>query len=135
MDNNDISTALNKLLADPAALASAMSMASSLMGNLPQENSANAAESPSPAENKPPEAVNEAIVASSSVENDATPPLNSLAALAPLLASGKKNDPRCALLYALKPYMSHGRGDKIDTLVNLLKIADIAGGLLGGKLL
>ena len=134
MDNNDISAALNKLLADPTALANAMSMASSLMENLPKENSANVAAPPSPPEDKPPEEANEELAVSSSGENDTPPSLNSLAALAPLLAGGKKNDPRCALLYALKPYMGHGRGDKIDTLVNLLKIADIAGVLLGGKL-
>ena len=57
----------------------------------------------------------------------------SIAAIAKALG-GNKSDPRCALLYALKPYMGHGRAEKIDTLVNMLRLADLAGGMLGGKL-
>ncbi len=134
MDNNDISAALNKLLSDPTALANAMSVANSIMGNLPSGDAVSGSQA-SPSEGTEPPKVSEENLVSPPEQNDAQPSLNSLAALAPLLSEGKKNDPRCALLYALKPYMGHGRGDKIDTLVNLLKIADIAGGLLGGKLL
>ncbi len=134
MENNDISAALNKLLADPAALANAMSIAGSLMGNLPSGDAVPPAQATQPTEDKQPQEVSEDPAVKSPEQSDAPPSMGSLAALAPLLSGGKKNDPRCALLYALKPYMGHGRGEKIDTLVNLLKIADIAGGLLGGKL-
>ena len=134
MDSNDISAALNKLLSDPSALANAMSIASSIMGNLPSEHDAPATEGPPTAVAENSQEAKKSDVNTAAV-NDTASPINSLAALAPLLSEGRKNDPRCALLYALKPYLGHGRADKIDTLVNLLKIADIAGGLLGGKLL
>ena len=58
----------------------------------------------------------------------------SIAAIAQMLGGGTKSDPRCALLYALRPYMGHARAGRIDTLVNMLRLADLAGGMLGGKL-
>ena len=134
MEANDISGALGKLLSDPQALASVMSMAQSLMESLPKEadessnSEASASAGTEQNTNEPP------------TEPDSTQPSTaqsaaaSLAALAPLLQKGKNGDPRRALLNALKPYMSHGRSEKIDTLINILQIADIAGGLLGGKL-
>lgn len=128
MDSNDIAGALGKLLEDPAALQKAMSIASGLMGNMQSENSTGT---------KPVTPEPEAVPVQAAASDDVQKPsaeLSNLAALAPLLSGGSKNDPRCALLYALKPYMGHGRAEKIDTLVNLLRIADLAGGMLGGKL-
>lgn len=130
MDNNDIAGALGKLLEDPAALAKAMSIASSLMGNMSEVQN----DAPGPSdipdtsvENTAPQANTNA-----SINSDGAP---SIAAMAQLLGGGgAKGDPRCALLYALKPYMGHGRAEKIDTLVNMLRLADLAGGMLGGKL-
>ena len=37
-----------------------------------------------------------------------------------------KNDPRCNLLYSLKPYLRESRKEKIDQYANLLNIANIA---------
>ena len=133
METNDISSALSKLLEDPAALANAMSIASSLMGGMPSVPA-----SAPPDEKQPSEAeaqANEAVSASTTpAQSDALGDVPSVAAIANLLGGGAKNDPRCALLYALKPYMGHGRAEKIDTLVNMLRLADLAGGMLGGKL-
>lgn len=135
MDSNDISGALSKILEDPAALAKAMSLASSLMGSMPT-----AAPEAKPTDSEPgevAEAASEAVPTGTSPEGtgntvDASP---SIAAIAQMLGGGgTKGDPRCALLYALKPYMGHGRAEKIDTLVNMLRLADLAGGMLGGKL-
>ncbi len=133
MDNNDISGALSKLLEDPTALAKAMSIASSLMGSMP---TAPEAESTQDDPNEPIATTSEAVAAGTSPEKtqadaNETP---SVAAIARMLGGGTKGDPRCALLYALKPYMGHGRAEKIDTLVNMLRLADLAGGMLGGKL-
>lgn len=132
MDSNDIAGALGKLLEDPAALQKAMSIASGLMGGMQAENVQSTPQS-TPATASAPEA---RPVSSSATESTANSSgeMPNLAALAPLLSGVSKNDPRCTLLYALKPYMGHGRAEKIDTLVNLLRIADLAGGMLGGKL-
>ena len=130
MDSNDISGALSKLLEDPAALAKAMSIASSLMGSVPPTPEEK------PEEPNEPSNDTEAVQTSTSpAPSDTVGDAPSIAAIANLLGGGSsKGDPRCALLYALKPYMSHGRAEKIDTLVNMLRLADLAGGMLGGKL-
>lgn len=134
MDNNDISGALSKLLEDPAALAKAMSIASSIMGSVP------AAPETKPVPDEPSESAENASEAvptgaSPNVATDTIGETPSIAAIAQMLGGGgTKGDPRCALLYALKPYMGHGRAEKIDTLVNMLRLADLAGGMLGGKL-
>ncbi len=132
MDSNDISGALSKMLGDPAALAKAMSIASSLMGNMPSQNTDG-----KPIDDTSSQSAGESTAAS--VSNDSANVGNgeapSIAAIAGMLGGGgTKGDPRCALLYALKPYMGHGRAEKIDTLVNMLRLADLAGGMLGGKL-
>ncbi len=131
MENNDISGALSKMLEDPEALAKAMSIAKSLMGNMPDAVSPDTVQS-NGSENS---AVNVSAQTNEekiSADSSAGP---SIAAIAQVLgANGGKGDPRCALLYALKPYMGHGRAEKIDTLVNMLRLADLAGGMLGGKL-
>lgn len=131
MDNNDISGALAKMLEDPEALSKAMSIAKSLMGNMPDTAPSDAAQT-SENENIAVPAAAQPSEEKASADASAGP---SLAAIAQLLgAGGNKGDPRCALLYALKPYMGHGRAEKIDTLVNMLRLADLAGGMLGGKL-
>lgn len=131
MENNDISGALAKMLEDPDALAKAMSIAKSLMGSMPDTAPSDTAQ-PSAGENISVPTSSQPSEAQGSHEPSAGP---SIAAIAGLLgAGGGKGDPRCALLYALKPYMGHGRAEKIDTLVNMLRLADLAGGMLGGKL-
>lgn len=139
MENNDISAALGKLLEDPAALSRVMSMASTLMGNVGATSASSSGEDAQPTSAEPsahpdiPSQASEETAPLSPTSVDQSAP--SIAALAQVLGGGGgKGDPRCALLYALKPYMGHGRAEKIDTLVNMLRLADLAGGLLGGKL-
>ncbi len=132
MDSNDISGALSKMLEDPAALAKAMSIASSLMGSMPTAPEVKAASDEVSEVAEDAEAVPAVTSPETPSENSGDAP--SVAAIAQMLGGGTKGDPRCALLYALKPYMGHGRAEKIDTLVNMLRLADLAGGMLGGKL-
>ena len=55
-----------------------------------------------------------------------------IATLAPLLSGltkgtaplGKKDDPRACLLLALKPYLSAGRCEAIDTMLRLSALSD-----------
>lgn len=132
MDSNDISGALSKLLEDPDALAKAMTLASSLMGSMPPSESKSAPdESGESVGGTAPEAVPTGSTPDAAGTVGQTP---SLTAIADMLGGASKSDPRCALLYALRPYMGHGRAEKIDTLVNMLRLADLAGGMLGGKL-
>lgn len=134
METSDLSGALGKLLSDPKALAGVMSMAQSLMGAMPgKESVASEATEAVPA-SAAAEKIEPPPMQESDNKTDSIPSAASLAALAPLLTKSSGSDPRCALLHALRPYMSHGRSEKIDTLVNMLKIAEIAGELLGGKL-
>ncbi len=58
----------------------------------------------------------------------------SLDKLLSLSPKSSKNDPRCTLLYALKPYLSPTRRDKVDSLVKAIQLVSLASGLFGGKL-
>ncbi len=70
--------------------------------------------------------------AETAVHNDSTaeaPKLpDAIGALAPLLSGKLGNAPdsrRDCLLKALKPYMSEGRGEAIDTIIKVSKISDV----------
>lgn len=78
------------------------------------------------------EAVREAVSEAAATPGESSPDLSAvLPVMAGLFEKNGKNDPRCSLLYALKPFMSHGRAERIDAIVNMLRIAETAGGLLG----
>ena len=133
---------LSKLLNDPAALSSVMNIAGSLMNNLPKETAESGAE-PS---NVQPEPISEndgGNVSTSANSSDGAvptsspqsmPDLSALSALAKIAGNGnKKSDPRCNLLNALRPYMSHGRTEKIDMMIKALGLAELADGFLNNK--
>lgn len=129
MPENDIQSAISKLLADPEALSGIMSMASGLMSAAPKASQDADTESDS--------ATDSADISAALREMPDTKGgdggsggLPDLSALAGLLGAQKKNDPRCSLLYALRPYMSRERAERIDSLVNALRLAELASGIL-----
>lgn len=122
-DTPDLSEMINKLTADPEMLGRIMNMASAIMGNMPEQKP-----------QEPKEAANK----------EESPKLNvdMLPLLLGNLGGGKtesgahtaaKHGSQTALLTALKPYMSSERSEKIDTIIKVLKLAEIAGGILGNK--
>ena len=128
----DLSGIISKLTEDPETLGRVMNLASSLMGNIPTDNK----EAP-PAEN------------TAAPQTEGQIPAFDPAMLASVLGSlgspggkpadgnkenaNKSGDSRTALLLALKPYMSPERAEKVDMMIKAMKLADIAGGLLGNS--
>ncbi len=115
---DSFSAALDGILSNPAMMSMISSMAEQLKSGTPSPPSGTSEEAS--------EQVPEAAVHSG---ND-TPKLpNAIGVLAPLL-SGKLggNSPdtrRDCLLKALKPYMSEGRSEAIDTIIKISKISNV----------
>ena len=109
----DLSGAIEKLLAHPELLASV----ASVLGKPPPASALSEEQEPSAEESTPPSPAPEAI-----------------SAMAPLLAglskggvsfSPRKDDPRVCLLRALKPYVSAGRCEAIDTMIRITPLVDL----------
>ncbi len=139
-NSNDIGAMLSKLLEDPATLSHVMSLAGTLMNNLPQDAQAEAqASKPIESSAGPPMQADtpedtEDVPAFAAEEAPPAPDLSALKALTGLSGmAGKKSDPRCNLLNSLRPYMGHGRAEKIDMMIKALNLAELAGGFLNNK--
>ncbi len=124
-----ISDAIEKLLAHPELLSSIASTIG--LGKA----SPTTAESTEPlADAKSASAPEEAVLPVAANPSSPTSDLGeAVAALAPLLSafSGKGgggpkgDDPRTCLLRALKPYVSRGRAEAIDTIIQLSRVSDV----------
>ncbi len=136
-DTPDISGIISRLTEDPEMLGKVMGLASSLAGSIPQDNKPNTASQ---------EQNNEAPLSENNGEQKPgfdpgmlTALLGNLGNFGGSGSSDKKEsvsrsgDSRTALLMALKPYMSEDRAEKIDMMLKAMKLADIAGGLLGNS--
>lgn len=111
--DTDIGAQISKLLADPAAMSQIMSVAGQLMNtNAPSDPP----ESAEPAPESPPE----------------SPSMPSMEMLMKLASGIKpsKNDPRCALLSALKPYLNESRRERVDALIQAISLSGLAGEFL-----
>ncbi len=125
---------LSKLLEDPAALASVMSIAGNLMNNLPKDSAQPEEIKDSANDNVPTEPAESEKTAVPTANIQSAPDLSALSALAGLAGgANKKSDPRCNLLNSLRPYMGHGRDEKIDMMIKALNLAELAGGFLNNK--
>lgn len=134
MNDTDLNAALKGLLSDPEALSGIMSIANGLM-SAPSLPDGAADGNVDAADTKVGNDAAEPVSDESHTAN--TPALPDLSAIASILGShsGKK-DPRCELLGALRPFVDNGRRERIDQLIKLLRLADMASGFLsGGKLL
>jgi hypothetical protein len=107
----DLSEQLRNMLADPAAMSRVMQIAGSLMGqNAPAQESApdaDAAASPPPMADGLPAAM--------------------LPQLLGMLSGAAADDPRAALLIALKPFLDEKRCAKIDKMLSMMRLAEMAG--------
>ncbi len=141
-NNNDLSGMLSKLLENPEALSSVMKIAGSLMNNIPNETSESQAEPSNIKPNSISRNNDGSMNTFENSSNDAVPTsaqqsMPDLSALSALVGiadkANKKSDPRCNLLNALRPYMSHGRTEKIDMMIKALGLAELADGFLNNK--
>lgn len=109
----DLEQALDRILADPEAMAQIMDLANRLGGGEPVSETAS--DGPASSEDlSPPEAA-------------VLPEADRLAPLLALLRSGGGSDPRSeALLNALRPYLSEARRRKLDRAVRLSGLARTA---------
>ena len=116
----DLEQALDRLLADPEAMAQIMDLAGKLGG--PGDGSGEAPDGPArPAPEDPP------------LPDEAVPPEpDQLAPLLALLRSGGGTDPRSeALLNALRPYLSETRRQKLDRAMRLTALVRTGKAALG----
>ncbi len=119
MAENDLQANITKLLEDPESLARIMGVASTLMGNIQNQESS-----------VPDVSEKESAEPAKAPEQSLPFDLSILPSLLGAGASSVGDDPKCALLTALKPYMGHGRGDKIEKLIKALKMSELASGFL-----
>ncbi len=124
-----ISDAIEKLLANPDLLASVASAIG--LGKTSTSPTASTAEPQATVADTSAAVAGENLPAVAS-----TPPLGDLgdtvAAIAPLLSSlsgkgspSKADDQRICLLRALKPYVSRGRAEAIDTIIQLSRVSEL----------
>jgi len=119
--NNDMNEMLGRVLNDPQAMSGLMKIAQGLMNNSSQEESS-PARPPVPESDEAPE------------REEAPSPQSPLSQLPPGLLSGlprilSYDENRANLLNALKPYLSDGRRDKVEHILNILKILQLAGSM------
>ena len=106
---DDLSSKLNGILSDPAALQQIMSVASGLMGQ------------PKSAEiSPPPESPGEQSVPALSDNVTNRQPAFPVSSIPKL-----PKDDRCELLSALKPFLREERAGKIDMLIRVLQISKL----------
>lgn len=134
MENNDAAGMIGKLLEDPETLSRLMTVASGIMESMGQgENPQKDGRDDGGMSDKDTFALPSPAEPNSA---SSTQGISDLAGILTGLLSSvkpKKDDPRCALLYALRPYMSKKRADRIETLVKVLSVSELAGGLLSGS--
>jgi len=110
MNDSDLSGVLSGLLQDPEALSGIMKLAEGFMGGTRSEKT----EPPK----DPPETEN-------------VPDRN--AAVLPTRFIGGSSNESCALLAALRPFVSDKRKESIDAIIKILKLTDMASGFLGAS--
>ena len=124
----DISSAIERLMANPELI----SMVASSLGINKKESQESSPPSATPTETSVPVAVPPpAPQAPPSTDSLGISP-DAIAALSPLLGmltgkggATKKDDDRACLLRALKPYVSRGRCEAIDTILQLSRLSDM----------
>lgn len=117
--NGDFSSKLDKILSNPAMMAQIKSLADTMTEEGEPKNPAPTPEQPASEPEQPP-------------TPEASPQTEAPAAAMPALFSPapgmEKNIKNTrALLVALKPYLDDKRREKIDKMLNMLRLAEMAG--------
>ena len=106
---DDLSSKLNNILSDPAAMQQIMSIASGLM------NQPKSAEDSSPP--KLPDEQSAPAISGNVTDRQPTFPVSAIPKL--------PKDDRCELLSALKPFLREERASKVDMLIRVLQISKL----------
>ena len=119
-----LSDAMARIMAHPELISMVASVLGAPVADAPSEST----ESQTPLEN-----ASETVSVSDAVETGKEKGNDVIASLLPLLSrlsdekggERRTDDPRACLLRALKPYVSVGRREAIDTMIRLSQISDI----------
>ena len=117
--NGDFSSKLDKILSNPAMMAQIKSLADTMTED---------GEAKTPPPTEPTQAAPEpepAAAPESPPQTDTPAAMPALFSPAPGMEKNIKNTR--ALLLALKPYLDDKRRDKIDKMLNMLRLAEMAG--------
>ena len=117
--NGDFSSKLDKILSNPAMMAQIKSLADTMTED---------GEAKAPPPTEPTQAAPEpepAAAPESPPQTDTPAAMPALFSPAPGMEKNIKNTR--ALLLALKPYLDDKRRDKIDKMLNMLRLAEMAG--------
>ena len=117
--NGDFSSKLDKILSNPAMMAQIKSLADTMTED---------GEAKTPPPTEPTQAAPEpepAAAPESPPQTDTPAAMPALFSPAPGMEKNIKN--ARALLLALKPYLDDKRRDKIDKMLNMLRLAEMAG--------
>lgn len=117
--NGDFSSKLDKILSNPAMMAQIKSLADTMTED---------GETKTPPPTEPTQAASEpepAPAPESPPQTDTPAAMPALFSPAPGMEKNIKNTR--ALLLALKPYLDDKRRDKIDKMLNMLRLAEMAG--------
>ena len=120
----DLSSAIERLMANPELI----SMVASSLGIAKKESP----DASPPSAPQAPTSVPAAVLPQAPPPDSLGISPDAIAALSPLLGmltgkggATKKDDDRACLLRALKPYVSHGRREAIDTILQLSRLSDM----------
>ena len=112
MNNGDINDMLGRVLQNPEALGSIMKLAQGLKNN---DNTA-----PAPQQNGQPDESEDTIPEDGENQRE-----QNTASQLPRLFNHDEN--RTRLLIALKPYLGKNRREKVDSIMNMLQLMELAG--------
>ena len=145
MENDQLSAMLGNVLSNPAIMAQLQGVLAGMGQNVPAPSTGREGDAPAPASEQtlPTAEESEGLMANAALMSQLPAMLGMLTSLsggqggqsgqshAPH-SGGKSGTHRTALLLALKPYLSEGRCEMIDAIVNLSRLGDLLG-KPGGK--
>ncbi len=117
-EENELQEKLTQVLSDPAAMSKIMSIAGALMGGSPSASDA-------PKDDTLSSSADDEAVRPPSAEAGPIAGNIDTAGLLAALTAKPSDDPRCALLLAIKPYLQENRRYRVDSLIRALKLAEI----------
>ena len=140
MENDQLSAMLGNVLNNPAIMAQLQGVLAGMGQNssAPPPDREEDVPSPSPEQSAPTASESEGLMANAALMAQLPAMLGMLTSFSggqggqgeqsnPPRPGGKSGTQRTALLLALKPYLSEGRCEMIDAIVNLSRLGDLLG--------